>query len=79
MITSRLSPVRSAWKLTSPSALLAWALAAFMLLLGVRALFDPFGAAAGFGVPITSADALAWLRIKADRDLGVAQPPWSAR
>jgi Domain of unknown function (DUF4267) len=71
MTTSPLSPSRSAWKLTSPSALLAWALAVFMLFLSVRALFDPVGAAAGFGVPISSADALAWVRIKADRDLGV--------
>lgn len=71
MTTSPLSPSRSTWKLTSPSALLAWALAAFMLFLSVRALFDPVGAAAGFGVPISSADALAWVRIKADRDLGV--------
>jgi hypothetical protein len=71
MTTSPLSPVRSAWKLTSPSALLAWALAAFMLFLGVRALFDPVGAADGFGIPVSSADALAWVRIKADRDLGV--------
>jgi len=71
MTTSLLSPVRSAWKLTSPSALLAWALAAFMLFLGVRALFDPVAAADGFGIPVRGADALAWVRIKADRDLGV--------
>jgi hypothetical protein len=71
MTTSPLSPSRGAWKLTSPAALLAWALAAFLLFLGVRALFDPVGAAAGFGLPISSADALAWVQIKADRDLGV--------
>lgn len=71
MTTSPPSPSRSAWKLTSPSALLAWTLAAFMLFLGVRAFFDPAGAAAGFGLPMSSADALAWVQIKADRDLGV--------
>jgi hypothetical protein len=69
MTTSPLSPVPSAWKLTSPSALLAWALAAFLLFLSVRGLFDPASAADGFGLPIRSADALPWLRIKADRDL----------
>ena len=71
MTTSSQSVSRSAWKLTSKSALLAWALAAFMLFLAVRALFDPVGAAAGFGLPVSSADALAWVHIKADRDLGV--------
>jgi hypothetical protein len=71
MTTSPLSPVRSAWKLTSPSALLAWALAAFMLFLSVRGLLDPAGAADGFGLPIRSADAIPWLRIKADRDLSL--------
>lgn len=71
MTTSPLSPARGTWKLTSPSALFAWALAAFLLFLSVRALFDPVGAAAGFGVPISGADALAWVRIKADRDLGL--------
>ena len=71
MTTSPLSPVRSTWNLTSPSALLAWALAAFMLFLSVRGLFDPVGAADGFGLPIRSADALPWLRIKADRDLSL--------
>ena len=71
MTTSPLSPVPSAWKLTSPSALLAWALAAFLLFLSVRGLFDPASAADGFGLPIRSADALPWLRIKADRDLSL--------
>jgi hypothetical protein len=71
MTTSPLSPVRSAWKLTSPSALLAWALAAFLLFLSARTAFDPVGAADGFGLPIRSVDALPWLRIKADRDLGL--------
>jgi hypothetical protein len=69
MTTSSLSPVASAWKLTSPSALLAWALAAFLLFLSVRGLLDPVGAADGFGLPIRSDGALPWLRIKADRDL----------
>jgi len=55
MTTSPPSPIRSAWKLTSPSALLAWALAAFMLFLSVRGLFDPVAAADGFGLPIGSA------------------------
>ena len=71
MTTSPLSPAPSTWKLTSPSALFAWALAAFLLFLSVRALFDPVGAADGFGVPISGADALTWVRIKADRDLGL--------
>lgn len=71
MTTSPLSPARSAWKLTSPSALLALALAAFLLFLSAWTLFDPVAAADGFGLPISSADALPWLRIKADRDLGL--------
>lgn len=71
MTTAALPSTRSTWKLTSPSALLAFALAAFLLFLGVRGLFDPVGAADGFGLPIHSADALPWLRIKADRDLAL--------
>jgi hypothetical protein len=51
--------------------LLAWALAAFLLFLSVRAIFDPVGAADGFGLPVSSADAIPWLRIKADRDLSL--------
>jgi hypothetical protein len=51
--------------------LFGWALAAFLLFLSVRGLFVPFDAADGFGLPIHSADALPWLRIKADRDLAV--------
>jgi hypothetical protein len=69
MTISPPSPVPSTWKLTSPSALIAWALAAFMFFLSVRGLLDPVGAADGFGLPIHGADALPWLRIKADRDL----------
>jgi hypothetical protein len=50
----------------------SWALVAFLFLLAVRAAFDPTGAADGFGMPVSSQDALPWLRIKADRDLGIA-------
>jgi hypothetical protein len=71
MTTSPLSPPRSTWKLTSPSALLAWALAAFLLFLSVRGLLDPAGAADGFGLPFHGDDALPWVRIKADRDLSL--------
>jgi hypothetical protein len=60
------------WKLTSPTALLSWVLVAFLLLLSAMAAFNPTGAADGFGLPITSDDALPWLRIKAGRDLGLA-------
>ena len=59
------------WKLTSPTALLSWVLAALILFLSARALLDPVSAADGFGLPVTSADALPWLRIKAGRDLGI--------
>ncbi|WP_438029588.1 DUF4267 domain-containing protein [Sorangium sp. So ce233] len=60
------------WKLTSPTALLTLLLGSFMLFLSVRAAMDPLGAAHGFGLPISSADAAPWLRVKSGRDLGVA-------
>jgi hypothetical protein len=59
------------WKLTSPTALLSWTLIAFVFLLSALAAFDPVAAADGFGMPVTSPDALPWLHIKAGRDLGV--------
>ena len=59
------------WKLTSPTALLSWALIVFLFLLSARAAFDPVGAADGFGLPVTGHDALPWLHVKAGRDLGL--------
>jgi hypothetical protein len=64
-------PAAPSWKLTSPSALLAFALVAFLFLLSALAAFDPVAAADGFGLPVTAPDALPWLRIKAGRDLGL--------
>lgn len=60
------------WKVTSPTALLTLLLGAFMLFLSVRAAMDPLSAAQGFGLPISSADAVPWLRVKSGRDLGIA-------
>ncbi|WP_438016867.1 DUF4267 domain-containing protein [Sorangium sp. So ce315] len=60
------------WKLTSPTALLTLLLGAFMLFVSVSGATDPLGAAQGFGLPISSADAVPWLRVKAGRDLGIA-------
>jgi hypothetical protein len=59
------------WKLTSPTAVLSWTLVAFLFFLSARAAFDPVGAADGFGVPVSSPDALPWLHVKAGRDLGL--------
>ncbi|WP_437636872.1 DUF4267 domain-containing protein [Sorangium sp. So ce854] len=39
---------------------------------GVRGAMDPLAAAQGFGLPISSADAVPWLRVKSGRDLGIA-------
>jgi hypothetical protein len=60
------------WKLSSPTAVLSWVLVAFLLFLSARGALDPVGAADGFGLPVSSADAVPWLSIKAGRDLGVA-------
>ncbi|WP_437964338.1 DUF4267 domain-containing protein [Sorangium sp. So ce260] len=60
------------WKVTSPTALLTLLLGSFMLFLSVRTAMDPLGAAQGFGLPISSADAVPWLRVKSGRDLGIA-------
>lgn len=65
-------PALSTWKLTSPTAMLSWALVAFLLFLSALAAIDPVGAADGFGLPLAGPDAVPWLRIKAGRDLGVA-------
>ncbi|WP_437286626.1 DUF4267 domain-containing protein [Sorangium sp. So ce406] len=60
------------WKFTSPTALLTLLLGSFMLFLSIHGAMDPLGAAQGFGLPISSADAVPWLRIKSGRDLGIA-------
>jgi len=57
------------WSPTSPSFLVAAALAAFMLFLGVRGLFAPEAAAHGFGFAVVDPADAVWLRIKGDRDL----------
>ncbi|MEI9949007.1 MAG: DUF4267 domain-containing protein [Pseudomonadota bacterium] len=57
------------WSVTSPSFLVAAALAAFMLFLGVRGLLAPEAAAHGFGFPVVDPADAVWLRIKGDRDL----------
>jgi hypothetical protein len=60
------------WKLTSPTALLTLLLGAFLLFLSIGGAVDPMAAAQGFGLPISSADAVPWLRVKSGRDLGLA-------
>ena len=57
------------WSATSPSFLLATALAVFMLFLGVRGLLAPEAAAHGFGFAVVDPADSVWLRIKGDRDL----------
>lgn len=60
---------QTAWSRTSPSFLLAAALAAFMLFLGVRGILAPEAAAHGFGFAVVHPADAVWLRIKGDRDL----------
>jgi hypothetical protein len=60
------------WSATSPSFLIAAALAAFMLFLGVRGLLAPEAAAHGFGLALVDPSDAVWLRIKGDRDLTTA-------
>jgi hypothetical protein len=60
------------WSATSPSFLIAAALAAFMLFLGVRGLFAPEAAAHSFGLAVVDPSDAVWLRIKGDRDLSIA-------
>lgn len=60
------------WSATSPSFLVAAALAAFMLFLGVRGLLAPEAAAHGFGFAVVDPADAVWLRIKGDRDLSAA-------
>ena len=66
----RLFVSRGDWKMSSPLFVLAGALAAFTLFLGVRGLLYPMQAAHGFGLPLFDGDAH-WLRIKAGRDLSI--------
>lgn len=63
---------RARWSATSPSFLIAAALAAFMLFLGARGLLAPEAAAQGFGFPVADPKDAVWLRIKGDRDLTAA-------
>jgi uncharacterized protein DUF4267 len=71
-LTLNATSTPSTWKLTSPTAVLSWALVVFLLFLSALAALDPVGAADGFGLPMTGLDAVPWLRIKAGRDLGIA-------
>lgn len=47
-------------------------LAAFLLFLAVRALFDPIGAAHGFGIDLAAPADAFYMHVKADRDLALA-------
>jgi len=60
---------RTRWSATSPSFLIAAALAAFMLFLGIRGLLAPEVAARGFGLTVVDPSDAVWLRIKGDRDV----------
>src|SRR5262249_281572 len=60
------------WSATSPSFLIAAAIAAFMLFLGVRGLLAPEAAAQGFAFPLFDPPHAVWLRIKGGRRLSVA-------
>jgi hypothetical protein len=61
--------LRGDWRPASVSFVLAGALAALMLFLGVRGLVAPLVAAKGFGLPLTDVGDAVWLQIKAGRDL----------
>jgi hypothetical protein len=66
---TKLNSTRGDWRLASVSFVLASALAAFMLFLGVRGLLAPLVAAKGFGLPLIDGADAHWLQIKAGRDL----------
>jgi len=61
--------LRGDWRPASVSFVLASALAALMLFLGVRGLVAPLVAAKGFGLPLTDVGDAVWLQIKGGRDL----------
>jgi hypothetical protein len=69
---SNMKKSRTPWSATSPSFIIAAALAAFMLFLGVRGLFAPYAAAHGFGFAVVDPSDAIWLRVKGDRDVGTA-------
>src|SRR5215831_7225377 len=69
---SNMKKSQTRWSATSPSFLIAAAIAAFMLFLGVRGLLAPEAAAHGFGFAVVDPSDAVWFRIKADRDLSVA-------
>ena len=66
---TKLDSARGEWRPASVSFVLAGALAAFMLFLGVRGLVAPHAAAEGFGLPLADGADGVWLQIKAGRDL----------
>jgi hypothetical protein len=66
---TKLLSFRGDWRPASVSFVLASALAAFMLFLGVRGLVAPLAAAKGFGLPLTDVGDAVWLQIKAGRDI----------
>ena len=68
----RNSQIQTRWSATSPSFLIAAALAAFMLFLGVRGLLAPEAAAHSFGFAVVDPGDAMWLRIKGDRDVSIA-------
>lgn len=60
--------------LTNLGSVLSGVIAAAVILMGARYLFDPQPAADGFGIPTTSGEAApgpAWLAVKATRDIAV--------
>jgi Domain of unknown function (DUF4267) len=69
---SDMTKSQTRWSATSPSFLIAAALAAFMLFLGIRGLLAPEVAAHGFGFAVVDPSDAVWLRIKGDRDLTAA-------
>jgi hypothetical protein len=57
------------WRPASVSFVVASALSAFMLFLGVRGLVAPTAAAKAFGLPLAGAADAVWLQIKGGRDI----------
>lgn len=66
---TKFSSLRGDWRPASVSFVLASALAAFMVFLGVRGLVAPLVAANGFGLPLIDVGDAVWLQIKGGRDL----------
>jgi len=60
------------WMINIGAAALAWLLLGILALLSVRGLVDPAGAAASFGVPLPSPEAVLYQQVYRSRNLVLA-------